>query len=292
VSSDVRDLPALDADLAEAVQHLVHGSPAAVDSPPISERGLLHLRAGEPFGHVLAFQNGELTGYLQLEHVADHVGIELVAVDAEVAATLLAEAIARSGDQRLLLWAHGAKSVVHATAQQAGFTAVRSLFQMRRTLDTPPIPDLPPPDGVQIRPFVPGQDDEAWLAVNARAFASHPEQAGWTQADLDDRIGTTWFDPAGFLLAVRNEKVIGYHWTKVHDEGSEPFGEVYVLGVDPDAQGLKLGHVLLAAGLRHLRDRGLKTVTLYTEATNVRAVKLYGRFGFTEFTTDTQYARN
>jgi mycothiol synthase len=263
-----------------------------VDSPPISERGLLHLRAGEPFGHVLAFQNGELTGYLQLEYVADHVGIELVAVDAEVAATLLAEAIARSGDQRLLLWAHGAKSVVHATAQQAGFTAVRSLFQMRRTLDTPPIPDLPPPDGVQIRPFVPGQDDEAWLAVNARAFASHPEQAGWTQADLDDRIGTTWFDPAGFLLAVRNEKVIGYHWTKVHDEGSEPFGEVYVLGVDPDAQGLKLGHVLLAAGLRHLRDRGLKTVTLYTEATNVRAVKLYGRFGFTEFTTDTQYARN
>jgi mycothiol synthase len=292
VSSDVRNLPALDADLADGVQRLVSRSPAAVDSPPISERGLLHLRAGEPFGHLVATRNGELTGYLQLEHAGDHVGLELAAVNLEVAATLLSEAIARSGDQRLLLWAHGAKSVVHAAAQQADFTAVRSLFQMRRSLDTPPIPDLPTPDGVQIRPFVPGQDDEAWLTVNARAFAKHPEQGGWTQADLDDRITTTWFDPAGFLLAVRDDKVIGFHWTKVHDDGDEPFGEVYVLGVDPDAQGLKLGHMLLAAGLRHLRDRGLKTVTLYTEATNVRAVKLYGGFGFTEFTTDTQYARN
>jgi mycothiol synthase len=292
VSSDVRELAALDADLAEAVQRLVSSSPAAVDSPPISERGLLHLTAGEPFGHLVATRDGELTGYLQLEHASDHVGLELVAVDAGAASALLTEAIARCGDQHLLLWAHGAKSVAHTAAQLAEFTAVRSLFQMRRSLDTPPLPELATPDGVEIRPFVPGQDDEAWLAVNARAFAWHPEQGSWTQADLDDRIGTSWFDPAGFLLAVRENKVIGYHWTKVHDEGSEPFGEVYVLGIDPDAQGLRLGQVLLAAGLRYLKERGLKSVTLYTEATNVRAVQLYGRFGFTEFTTDTQYARH
>jgi mycothiol synthase len=82
--------------------------------------------------------------------------------------------------------------------------------------------------------------------------------------------------------------VLGFHWTKVH---TADLGEVYLLGIDPDAQGLNLGQVLLAAGLRYLQGRGVNTVELYTEATNVRAVRLYGRFGFTEFSSDTQYSR-
>jgi mycothiol synthase len=159
---------------------------------------------------------------------------------------------------------------------------------MRRPIDEPPIPDLAPPEGLVIRPFVVGQDEQAWLAVNARAFGWHPEQGSWTRDDLAARIGTSWFDPAGFLLAERDGHVLGFHWTKVH---TADLGEVYLLGIDPDAQGLNLGQVLLAAGLRYLQGRGVNTVELYTEATNVRAVRLYGRFGFTEFSSDTQYSR-
>jgi mycothiol synthase len=151
------------------------------------------------------------------------------------------------------------------------------------------------PDGVSIRPFRPEFDSDAWLAVNARAFASHPEQGRWNRADLDDRIAAPWFDPAGFLLAVRDlaaggDQLLGYHWTKVHTDTSEPMGEVYVLGVNPAAQGLKLGKALLGAGLRYLHERGLSTVLLYVEADNGPARALYEGLGFTVFARDIQFA--
>jgi mycothiol synthase len=126
--------------------------------------------------------------------------------------------------------------------------------------------------------------------VTARAFAEHPEQGRWTQHDLDQRLHADWFDPAGFLLAESGDRLLGYHWTKVHAELDPPVGEVYVLGVDPSAQGIRLGSALLAAGLRHLLGRGLHTVLLYVEQDNPAAVRLYRRAGFETFSTDIQYA--
>ena len=116
-----------------------------------------------------------------------------------------------------------------------------------------------------MRPFRPGRDEDAWLRVNARAFATHPEQGSWTAEDLRLREAEPWFDPDGFLLAWRGDPddggvLLGSHWTKVHppgDVGDEPVGEVYVLGVDPDAQGMRLGRALTDLGLAHLRGRGL-----------------------------------
>jgi mycothiol synthase len=76
----------------------------------------------------------------------------------------------------------------------------------------------------------------------------------------------------------------------VHTETAEPMGEVYVLGVDPAAQGLKLGRALLIAGLGHLRERELSTVLLYVEADNSTARRLYESLGFTVFSRDIQFA--
>jgi mycothiol synthase len=139
-----------------------------------------------------------------------------------------------------------------------------------------------------------GQDEAGWLAVNARAFADHPEQGGWTEQDLADRLSAPWFDPAGFLLAERDSAegaaVVGFHWTKVHDDDGGRAGEVYVLGIDPSAQGLGLGGALLTAGLQHLRQAGLDTVLLYVEESNGAAIHLYARAGFSIFATDIQYA--
>jgi mycothiol synthase len=298
VTSPIADVAALDPDTAEAVRTLARQSPDSADTPPLSEQALLQLTAGPPVRHLVYQElHGELhnndatlLGYAQLDASDPECTVELVATDPLVAAELL-EAAGRLVDPgRLRLWARGRNSVAAQAAAQADWQPVRTLLQLRRSLTDLDLSVPQLPDGVGIRAFRPGADDEAWLAVNARAFASHPEQGRWRRADLADRLAAPWFDPAGFLLAVRGEQLLGYHWTKVHTETAEPMGEVYVLGVDPAAQGLKLGKALLIAGLRHLRERGLGTVLLYVEADNSTARGLYESLGFTVFARDIQFA--
>lgn len=300
MTSPISDVAALAPAVAEAIRKLAQQSPDSADTPPLSEQALLRLEAGPPVRHLVYqqesyHQGGEdqeptLLGYAQVDPGDQAHAVELVATDPLVATELLEAAGRLVEPSRLRLWAHGRNSVAAQAAAQAGWQPVRTLLQMRRSLTDLELPEAQLPDGVSIRAFQPGTDDQAWLAVNARAFASHPEQGRWSQADLAARIAAPWFDPAGFLLAVRDGQLLGYHWTKVHAETPEPMGEVYVLGVDPGAQGLKLGKALLGAGLGHLRDRGLDTVLLYVEADNDAARGLYEGIGFTVFARDIQFA--
>jgi mycothiol synthase len=300
VTSPISDVAVLSPAIVEAVRKLARQSPDSADTPPLREQALLRLTAGAPVRH-LVYQQDTLTadgsdpillGYAQLEPGEQAHTVELVATDPLVATELLEAAGQLVDPSRLRLWAHGRNSVAAQAGAQAGWQPVRTMLQLRRSLTDLELPEPQLPDGVSIRAFRPGSDDDAWLAVNARAFASHPEQGQWSQADLAARLAAPWFDPAGFLLAVRDEQLLGYHWTKVHTEMPEPMGEVYVLGVDPAAQGLKLGKALLAAGLRHLRGRGLAGVLLYVEADNDAARSLYEGVGFEVFARDIQFAHS
>jgi mycothiol synthase len=183
------------------------------------------------------------------------------------------------------VWAHGDLPAAAGLAAALGWSRLRSLWQLRRPLAAT-LPDAPPPPGVRIRTFAAGRDEAAWLAVNRRAFATHPEQGRWTLDDLLMREREPWFDPAGFFLAERAGSLVGFHWTKVHEDG---LGEVYVVGVDPEARGLGLGRVLTIVGLNHLRTRGLSTAMLYVDEDNVPAVNLYESLGFRHWTTDVMY---
>jgi len=166
----------------------------------------------------------------------------------------------------------------------------RELLQMRRRLT-----DLPPvsiPDGVRIETYGGPDDDAELLRVNNAAFARHPEQGGWTAADIAERRGEPWFDPDGLFRAVdeRTGRLLGFHWTKRQGPG---LGEVYVLGVDPDAQGRGLGVTLTLVGLHHLAQRlagdPQPTVMLYVEGDNTAALTTYRRLGFEVFSVDVAY---
>jgi mycothiol synthase len=274
---------------------------------PLAEQVVLQLRHGgdTPASHLLARDPaGRLAGYahLDLTDPAAGAAAELVVhpparrrgCGRELATAALAIAGQSDPAGRLRVWAHGDHPAATALARSMGFARTRVLLQLRRSLLTGIAePQLPP--GVVLRPFRPGEDDRAWLAVNARAFADHPEQGRFGEHDLQLRCAEPWFDPAGFLLAVRQDtdQLLGFHWTKVHGEPNAhhpgPIGEVYVLGVDPAAHGLRLGTALTLAGLHYLRGRGLEQAMLYVDESNAAAVALYTRLGFTRWSVDVTF---
>jgi mycothiol synthase len=200
---------------------------------------------------------------------------------------MLGLALLEQSGRRLRMWAHGGHPAARHLAQVLGLALFRELRQMRRPLSDLRLPEPELPEGVTVRTFRPGEDDAAWLAVNATAFAHHPEQGSLTQRDLDDRMAQPWFDPKGFFLAERGGEIIGFHWTKVHAE--EGLGEVYVVGVAPTAQGGGLGKALTTIGLRHLAGEALPTAMLYVDADNLPAVAVYERLGFVTHETDLMY---
>jgi mycothiol synthase len=244
---------------------------------------------------------GALLGYARLELPPGEPEAEAELVVAPparhrgVGTALLGRLEELAGARPLRVWAHGELPGSAELAAARGYTRARVLLQMRRPLDgvdPDPHPELPP--GVRVSAFRPGVDEDAWLHVNARAFAAHPEQGRWTREDLALREAEAWFDPAGFFLAWRGEQLLGSHWTKAHpagDVGPDPIGEVYVLGIDPEAQGVRLGRALTDVGLAHLRALGLSHVLLYVEEDNTAAVALYERSGFTRHTVDVSWRR-
>jgi mycothiol synthase len=251
---------------------------------PIGESSLLRLTDGG--GAILAYEGDTLAG---------------VAVrDGDSAELAVRPALRRHGHGRALVtalteqaepvnvWAHGELPAAVALADSMGFERFRALWRMRRPLDGP-LPEVTPSPGIGIRTFEVGRDEDAWVRVNARAFAHHPEQGAWTRADLERREREPWFSPEGFFLAERDDGLAGFHWTKVHGAGDAAIGEVYVVGVDPSAQGLGLGRLLTVAGLRHLQSIGLPAVMLYVDESNAPAIALYQRLGFTRWSTDAMF---
>ena len=304
MTAEVTRANRLTPDQLAAVLVLAHAAEESDGSPPLSEQTLLRLRhagsagtagsdgsdgtagsAGSDGVHLLV--NDGRDGY---GHVASDGAAELVIAPARrghgLGRALVDAALAVSGGT-LEVWSHGDHPAAAALARALGFERTRVLRRMRRSL-AEPLPAAEVPDGVVVRAFVPGRDDEPWLRLNARAFASHPEQGRLTLDDLHLRMAEPWFDPAGFLLAERAGQLIGFHWTKIHEDG---LGEVYVLGIDPDAQGMRLARPLVVAGLSWLGSVGVDTVMLYVDESNPRAVALYEKLGFTPWTSDVTYRR-
>ncbi|WP_067433992.1 mycothiol synthase [Nocardioides jensenii] len=185
-------------------------------------------------------------------------------------------------------WSHGDHPAAVVLAQRHGFDRVRELWVMRRPVASglPASPDRPESSSmVEIRGYR-ASDESELLRVNAEAFADHPEQGAMDAANLAERMAEPWFDPAGLLVATEGDRMLGFHWTKRH---SATTGEVYVVGIDPQAQGRGLGKALTSAGLQHLADRlspGAEVI-LYVESDNLPARAVYEGLGFTHASTDT-----
>ncbi|MEO6143844.1 MAG: mycothiol synthase [Dermatophilaceae bacterium] len=300
----------LDEGQLSAVLALVKRAQAVDHVAPLSEQVLLSARDGRTpaSAHLLAQDGTHLAGYAHLERgPTGEASTAEVVVDPADRRRGVGTALIRALEdavspeaEALQIWSHGHLDGARALAARDGYSNVRELWTMRRSLrpDADPLPEVRLPEGFVARSFVVGQDEEAWLVVNARAFADHPEQGHITRQDLDLRIAEPWFDATGFILIEDTRSaapmLAASHWTKVvpaaEPAASPTQGEVYVVGVDPAYQGLGLGRAVTVLGLAHLRERGLTQAMLYVDADNTAAVATYSRLGFTRFGADVMYS--
>jgi mycothiol synthase len=257
---------------------------AALGRRPLSDHLWLDLNAGGGPGFI-AVSAADPTGTLALAQIsaANEGSILEVAVDETVAdATQLHDDVfetaidtfRRDGGGQLTWWVDGDDDHVTSLAASNGLALARGLHEMH--VDLP----LAARSSVPTRPYT-HDDADAWLRVNNRAFADHPEQGGWTPETLALRTAEPWFDPDGFRLYELDGRVVAFCWTKVHREMDPPVGEIYVIGVDPELHGRGLGRELTLAGLDWMVDHGLASALLYVDAGNAPALRLYERLGFT-----------
>lgn len=268
---------------------------------PVSEQAELSLAAtgGRHGSHLVALRDGMVVGYATVagSH-GEHPATAEVVVDPPwrnhgIGGDLVAAALAHGGPATRI-WARDS-APAQALARRLRLQVVRALWQMRRQASTPPLPLLQVPAELVVRGYAGPADDAELLRVNNAAFDWHPEQGGWTTAEIAARRGAPWFDAAGLFLASAADAphhLLGFHWTKVHPSNdTEPaVGEVYIVAVDPAAQGRGVGRLLTLAGLHYLQDRGVGEFMLYTEADNVAAIHTYTRLGFWTSRVNTAYA--
>jgi mycothiol synthase len=210
------------------------------------------------------------------------VGAELTLVDAAL------DLVRDSGGGHLHWWVFQPSEIHDAVAHQVGLARGRDLLHMSVAL--PVRHEVVLPDGVTLRAFEPGRDEQAWIDVNNAAFEHHPEQGSWDIETFRRRMGSRWFDAQDLLLAVEGgspERVAGSNWLKL-DHDAET-GEIYVIAVDPSHHGSGLGKALSIAGLRHMHDRGMSTGTLYVDAGNEKALTMYRKIGFESDHLDRAY---
>ena len=284
------------AGFADELEALLHTAQHADDHLPLSDHQRRALRMQpEALVALAARRHGQLIGYGQAVRDRDTWSMELVVHPEHRAGSLAADllgatidAVAHQGGGHLTLWLFKVSAAADQIAADCGLRPTREVCQMRRPLPAPAELGR----RVPVTPLRPGVDDAAWVALNNRAFAGHPEQGAWTVDELHARMAESWFDAGGFLLHRRDGRLAGWCWTKVHRDHQPPRGEIYVIGVDPDFQGLGLGRGLVLAGLDHLASVGLAHAMLYVDGDNAPAIGLYRALGFTADHVDRAYEGN
>jgi mycothiol synthase len=300
----VQELNSLTPALQEQVLSLIKIAEDFDNTPAIAEHVLLHLRHGgdKADSHLVLQKDNQVIAYAHLDKTDQVAGpsVELVIHpdhrSSVVGSELLKSAIDLCGN-KIRLWSHGDLPAARELAQSNNFTKMRTVIQMSKDLTQ----ISPINSDYQIRSFLPDLDNQAWLTLNNQAFANHPEQGNWSDADLSIRLNEDWFDEKGFFVAQDKDQLIGFCWTKIHGGHShthqsdsdhhdhDPIGEIYVMAVSKEYEGRSIGKALTITGLNYLKYQGLSSAMLYVDEENNKVVNLYKSLGFVESGKDVLY---
>lgn len=260
------DVPAVEAFLVSASDELGFAV--------VGERKFIELDH-RPAGWLVEDADGSLVGVAPTVTGPGSVTFEVGTASDEVAGLLTATVVDGARGGLVRVWSHRGR--FREIYEAAGFAPERTLHKLAVDL---PVEERT--SDLTMRGYRPG-DEDAWVAVNNRAFVGHPEQGSLTVADFLERTELPWWEPEGLRLGFRNGRLAGFCWTKVHPDAD---GEIYAIAVDPELGGRGWGRDMLAEGLAHLDRVGCRTGHLWVDAANEPAMWLYRDIGFRRVRTD------
>lgn len=290
----------LEEEQIEQLQGLIEAATRADGHEPIGEHKFLRLKHGDDLAlGFLALEGETLAGYAHTltfgEGTERRVSCELVVRPEKrrqgLGRRLLAKVLehAKTEDARAVnVWAYNDSPLSRDFAEEFGLTPWRRLMHMHRHPGRPTF--VPEPEGVSVRRFLRGVDEERLLVLNNRIFEGHPENGDWSMEDLETRLRQPWFRADDLLVLEIGGEMAGFCWLKVEERGGEGYvGEVYVIGTAPEYQGLGLGRFLLSQGLTHLHEKRVDAVVVYVDQSNARGVALYWSLDFHHHHVDVCY---
>lgn len=168
---------------------------------------------------------------------------------------------------------------------ELGFYPVRSWWTMRIDLrGEPPPPAFPP--GIELRPFVLGQDELMLTELINDVFSEHWGEGQHTLASIRAEVAMPDFSADLLLFAEKEGQVVGYVWSWV-DPHPGVTGAFYAyigdLGVRKAYRGKGLGRALLLRALHDVKARGMVAADLDVDGPNANAKHLYESVGFFEY---------
>ena len=165
----------------------------------------------------------------------------------------------------------------------AGYRRVRWFFDMvRPTLDD--VPDVPLPDGIEVRPITPDLYRRVW-AADVEAFRDHWGGFDDSDAALQRWIDSPEFDPALWVVAFDGDEVAAGVINGIYPEENAALdlqrGWLDSVFTRRAWRRRGLARALITRSLALLRERGMTSAALGVDADNPSgALGLYQSAGF------------
>jgi mycothiol synthase len=174
----------------------------------------------------------------------------------------------------------------------ASYKSVRYLFKMvRPNLDD--IPDVPLPEGIEVRPVRPEHYRKIWDAAG-EAFQDHWGATEWRDEWFQQWQEKSYFNPELFQIAWDGDEVVGTVLNYISENENKEFnrkrGYTEEITVRRPWRRKGLARALLARSFKVLKEHGMTEAALAVDAENISgALKLYEDMGFRTVKRHTTY---
>ena len=213
---------------------------------------------------------------------------------AEARAREVALVDGRTGERSLGSWPDEAQAGAVALYESEGYAIVRYGFMMVRDL-AEPIPELPLPDGLEVRPVEPVDHRRIWDA-DVEAFRDHWDPGERTDADFEGWFASPELDTGLWRVAWDGDEVAGSVMNFIYPAENETLGQqrgwLDHVSVRRPWRRRGLASALIAASMRALRDVGMTDAALGVDAENPSgALRVYENLGFRRTRTGVAYRK-